>query len=82
MIGAMATHTAIEHSAVVRDGWEALAACFGEVANVRVRNAATIGGVLADADYASDPPCDAARARRPRRAGAGPAASATWASAS
>ena len=34
--------------------------CFGEVANVRVRNVATVGGVLADADYASDPPCDAA----------------------
>ena len=55
-IGAMTTHTAIERSAVVRDGWRALAKCFGEVANIRVRNAATIGGVLADADYASDPP--------------------------
>ena len=41
----------------MRDGWGALADCFGEVANVRVRNVATIGGVLADADYASDPPC-------------------------
>jgi aerobic carbon-monoxide dehydrogenase medium subunit len=56
VVGAMATHTAIERSAVVREGWRALAQCFGEVANVRVRNAATIGGVLADADYASDPP--------------------------
>ena len=56
VIGAMTTHAAIERSAVVRDGWSALAECFGEVANVRVRNAATIGGVLADADYASDPP--------------------------
>ncbi len=55
-IGAMTTHSAIERSAVVADGWGALAQCFGEVANVRVRNAATIGGVLADADYASDPP--------------------------
>jgi len=57
VIGAMATHAAIERSAVVRDGWDALADCFGEVANVRVRSVATIGGVLADADYASDPPC-------------------------
>jgi len=57
LIGAMATHAAIERSAVVRDGWGALADCFGEVANVRVRSVATIGGVLADADYASDPPC-------------------------
>ncbi|MDX6561890.1 MAG: hypothetical protein QOD65_1704 [Gaiellales bacterium] len=57
LIGAMATHAAIERSALVRDGWRALADCFGEVANVRVRSVATIGGVLADADYASDPPC-------------------------
>ena len=55
-LGAMTTHSAVERSAVVRDGWRALADCFGEVANVRVRNAATVGGVLADADYASDPP--------------------------
>ena len=55
-IGAMTTHTQVERSALVRDGWGALAACFGEVANVRVRNVATVGGVLADADYASDPP--------------------------
>ena len=56
VLGAMATHAEIERSEVVRDGWRALAECFGEVANVRVRSVATIGGVLADADYASDPP--------------------------
>jgi aerobic carbon-monoxide dehydrogenase medium subunit len=55
-IGAMATHAAIERDELVRSGWSALAECFGEVANVRVRSVATIGGVLADADYASDPP--------------------------
>ena len=33
-----------------------LADTFGVVANVRVRNAATVGGVLAESDYASDPP--------------------------
>ena len=56
VIGAMATHAEIERSELVRDDWQALADCFGEVANVRVRSVATIGGVLADADYASDPP--------------------------
>jgi aerobic carbon-monoxide dehydrogenase medium subunit len=55
-IGAMTTHAAIERSALVREGWGALADCFGTVANVRVRSVATLGGVLADADYASDPP--------------------------
>jgi carbon-monoxide dehydrogenase medium subunit len=33
-----------------------LARTFAVVANVRVRNAATVGGVLAESDYASDPP--------------------------
>ncbi len=33
-----------------------LAHAFGVVASPRVRNQATVGGVLADADYASDPP--------------------------
>jgi carbon-monoxide dehydrogenase medium subunit len=56
VIGAMTTHAEIERSELVHDGWRALAQCFGEVANVRVRSVATIGGVLADADYASDPP--------------------------
>jgi carbon-monoxide dehydrogenase medium subunit len=56
VLGAMATHAAVERSATVRDGWQGLAACFAEVANVRVRAVATVGGVLADADYASDPP--------------------------
>ena len=30
---------------------------FGKVGNIRVRNAATVGGNLSEADYASDPPC-------------------------
>ena len=33
-----------------------LARAFAVVASPRVRNQATVGGVLADADYASDPP--------------------------
>ena len=55
-IGAMATHSEVEKSAAVRSGWPALTATFAEVASPRVRNQATVGGVLCDADYASDPP--------------------------
>jgi carbon-monoxide dehydrogenase medium subunit len=52
-LGAMATHSAVERSP---DTWPALARAFRLVASPRVRNQATVGGVLADADYASDPP--------------------------
>ncbi len=55
-LGAMARHRSVERSAAVRDGWPALAQAFALVASPRVRNQATVGGVLADADYASDPP--------------------------
>jgi aerobic carbon-monoxide dehydrogenase medium subunit len=55
-LGAMTTHTAVERSDAVRAGWPVLARAFGLVASRRVRNQATVGGVLADADYASDPP--------------------------
>jgi carbon-monoxide dehydrogenase medium subunit len=55
-IGALVTHRQVETSACVRQALPALAETFGRVANVRVRNAATVGGVLAEADYASDPP--------------------------
>jgi aerobic carbon-monoxide dehydrogenase medium subunit len=55
-LGAMATHRAVERSEIVKDGWPTLAFNFSVVANPRVRNQATVGGVVADADYASDPP--------------------------
>jgi carbon-monoxide dehydrogenase medium subunit len=55
-LGAMTTHRAVERDHAVRSGWSALADAFGVVASPRVRNQATVGGVLADADYASDPP--------------------------
>jgi aerobic carbon-monoxide dehydrogenase medium subunit len=55
-IGAMVTHRAVERDARVREGWPVLARAFSVVASPRVRNQATVGGVLADADYASDPP--------------------------
>jgi aerobic carbon-monoxide dehydrogenase medium subunit len=64
-LGPMVRHTTVERSPVVADGWAALARAFGTVASPRVRNQATVGGVLADADYASDPPAmlSALRAR-------------------
>jgi aerobic carbon-monoxide dehydrogenase medium subunit len=55
-IGAMTTHRGLERSAIVRADWPTLAYTFSLVASPRVRNQATVGGVLADADYASDPP--------------------------
>jgi carbon-monoxide dehydrogenase medium subunit len=55
-LGAMVTHRRVEHDPQVRQGWPMLAEAFGLVASRRVRNQATVGGVLADADYASDPP--------------------------
>lgn len=55
-IGAMTTHRQLERSAVIRSEWSSLAHTFALVASPRVRNQATVGGVLADADYASDPP--------------------------
>ena len=56
LLGAMTTHRTVERSPLVREGWPALAATFALVASPRVRNQATVGGVLADADHASDPP--------------------------
>ena len=55
-LGAMATHRSVEQHGVVQAGWPALAFTFSVVASPRVRNQATVGGVVADADYASDPP--------------------------
>jgi carbon-monoxide dehydrogenase medium subunit len=55
-IGAMTTHRAVERSPLIRRDWPVLASTFQLVASPRVRNQATVGGVLADADYASDPP--------------------------
>jgi aerobic carbon-monoxide dehydrogenase medium subunit len=55
-LGAMTTHRAVERAPAVREGWPVLARAFSLVASPRVRNQATVGGVLADADYASDPP--------------------------
>ena len=55
-LGALVRHRAVERHAGIRERLPVLAEVFGVVANVRVRNAATVGGVLAESDYASDPP--------------------------
>ncbi len=55
-LGAMVTHREVENHPEVRRLWPALAHMFSLVASPRIRNRATVGGVLADADYASDPP--------------------------
>lgn len=55
-LGALVTHRAVELNPLVRQVLPGLASTFGKVANVRVRTVATVGGVLAEADYASDPP--------------------------
>ncbi|MDX6621462.1 MAG: hypothetical protein QOK36_3848 [Gaiellales bacterium] len=56
-LGALVTHRRVEREVALRaDGFAAVADAFACVANVRIRTLATVGGVLADADYASDPP--------------------------
>jgi carbon-monoxide dehydrogenase medium subunit len=55
-LGAMVPHRAVERSEVVGARWPAVARVFSVVATPRIRNQATVGGVIADADYASDPP--------------------------
>ncbi len=55
-LGALVSHREVELSPVVRESIPVVADAFGKVANVRVRNAATVGGVMAESDYASDPP--------------------------
>ena len=52
----MVTHRRLELDPDVSGVWPGLRAAFRAVASPRVRNVATMGGVLADADYASDPP--------------------------
>ena len=56
VIGATATHREIERSADVARHCPALTRTFASVATVRIRNQATLGGNLAHADPAQDPP--------------------------
>jgi carbon-monoxide dehydrogenase medium subunit len=56
VINACCTHREAERSPVVREHCPALAEAFSRVATVRIRNQATVGGNLAHADPAQDPP--------------------------
>ncbi len=55
-IGALTKLRDLERSDVVQKFCPALAHTFSVVADVRVRNQATIGGNISAADYAADPP--------------------------
>jgi carbon-monoxide dehydrogenase medium subunit len=55
-IRALTTHRQAERSAEVQAFCPALAETFARVATVRIRNQATVGGNLAHADPAQDPP--------------------------
>jgi aerobic carbon-monoxide dehydrogenase medium subunit len=55
-LGALSSLTQLSHSKILLDGYPLIAEACGAAANVRVRNQATLGGNLAEADYASDPP--------------------------
>jgi len=55
-IGALATHRDVETSALVRERLAVLAETFRQVATIRIRNIATVGGSLAHADPNQDPP--------------------------
>src|SRR5213593_2391142 len=55
-IGALAAIYDIEASALVRQHYPVLADACHVVANIRIRNMATLGGNLAHGDYQSDPP--------------------------
>lgn len=56
-IGCLVRLRDIELSETVAEHLPLLSSTLSHVANLRVRNAATIGGNLAEADYSSDPPC-------------------------
>lgn len=55
-IGALATMSDVASSALVQEHLPVLARACQVVANIRVRNVATLGGNLAHADYQADPP--------------------------
>jgi carbon-monoxide dehydrogenase medium subunit len=56
VLGAGVTLSEVADSPLVRHLAPSLAEAASVVGNVRVRNAATVGGNVAEADYASDPP--------------------------
>jgi CO/xanthine dehydrogenase FAD-binding subunit len=55
-IGALTRHAALEHSALVADGWPVLAEALHELAHPQIRNRGTIGGSVAHADPCAELP--------------------------
>lgn len=55
-IGPLVLLREVAESPLVEAAYPALADACGMVGNVRIRNQATLGGNLAEADYATDPP--------------------------
>ena len=55
-LGATARLSAVARDPLVRRRYPFLADTYARVANERVRNQGTVGGNIAEADYASDPP--------------------------
>ena len=55
-VGALATIYEVENAPAVREHYPLLAQACHVVANIRIRNMATVGGNLAHSDYQSDPP--------------------------
>ena len=55
-IGALTRHREVETSSLVKQRWPLLADVYRHVGTVRIRNVATVGGGLAHADPAQDPP--------------------------
>jgi carbon-monoxide dehydrogenase medium subunit len=55
-IGSLVTHRGLERDALVRRRFGLLADTYRQVATIRVRNMATVGGGLAHADPNQDPP--------------------------
>ena len=55
VVGAAVTHRRLERSPLVRERWPAVAEMEQTVANLRVRNAGTLGGNLCFSDPHSDP---------------------------
>jgi aerobic carbon-monoxide dehydrogenase medium subunit len=55
-VGALTTISEMESSSLVQQHYPILAEACHTVANIRIRNMATIGGNLAHGDYQSDPP--------------------------
>jgi carbon-monoxide dehydrogenase medium subunit len=55
-IGALTHHREVENSPIVKEVTPFLADVYSRVATVRIRNVATVGGSLAHADPAQDPP--------------------------